>query len=139
MTQPVCHAIELLYLTLPNKKIKNGNRGGLDSYPYFYVKLYNVNKNSSNHLLISNNPNTEFASYKIPMTLVLRQETFFTLRDSKCVQVFKFQPEQSIHFTVTLPNGEPIEFEEQDYFSPNPADPYLQISASFSMRRIDGI
>jgi len=137
MTQPVCYAIELLYLTIPNTLVLNGNRGNLDSYPYFYVKLYNENKNSSNHILYSNNPNTEFATFKIPMTLTLSREKFFTLRDSKCVQVIKFQPEQAIRFTVTLPNGEPIQFQTPDYLSPNEPNPYLQLSASFSIRRIE--
>lgn len=138
MTQPVCYSIELLYLTLPNTTILNGNRGYLDTYSYFYVKLYNENKNSSNHILYSNNPNTEFAIFKVPMTIVLRDEQFFTLRDSKCVQVIKFQPEQAIRFTVTLPNGEPIIFSTPDYYSPNVPNPYLQISASFAIRRLDG-
>jgi len=137
LTQPVCYAIELLYLTIPNTLVLNGNRGNLDSYPYFYVKLYNENKNISNHILYSNNPNTEFATFKIPMTLTLSREKFFTLRDSKCVQVMKFQPDQSIRFIVTLPNGEPIQFQTPDYLSPNEPNPYLQISASFSIRRIE--
>lgn len=137
ISQPVCYAIELLYLTIPNTLVLNGNRGNLDSYPYFYVKLYNENKNSSNHILYSNNPNTEFATFKIPMTLTLSREKFFTLRDSKCIQVIKFQPSQSIRFTVTLPNGEAIKFQIPDYTSPNEPNPYLQISASFSIRRIE--
>lgn len=136
MTQPVCYSIELLYLTIPNTTILNGNRGELDDYPYFYVKLYNENKNSSNHILYSNNPHSEFATFKVPMTIVLRSESYFTLRDSKCVQVIKFQPDQAIRFTVTLPNGDPIIFSNPDYYSPNEPNPYLQISASFAIREI---
>lgn len=137
MTQPVCYSIELLYITLPNTTVLNGNRGYLDDYPYFYVKLYNENTNSSNHILYSNNPNSELATFKVPMTIVLKSEQYFTLRDSKCVQVIKFQPEQAVRFTVTLPNGEPIIFSTPDYVSPNQPNPFLQISASFALRRID--
>lgn len=137
MTQPVCYSIELLYITIPNVKVKNGNGGFLDNYPYFYVKLYNENANSSNHILYSNNPNTNFATFKVPMTLVLRNEVYFTLRDSKCVQVIKFSPDQDIHFEITLPNGEPLVLDTPDFNSPNAPNPFLQISASFAIRRID--
>lgn len=136
--QPVCYSIELLYLLLPNVNIKSGYGGTFSKYPYFYLKLYNEGNNHANKVLYSNNPNSQSALFKVPIGLNLNSETFFTLKDSKCIQVVKFRPTDNLRFTLTFPNGEPVIFTQSDNFSPLSPNPFLQISATFAIRRIDG-
>lgn len=132
----VCYSIELLYVTIPNQITKNSPGGPLDSYPYFYVALYNEGNNHSDSILFSNNSNARMALFRCPMPLTLSTELFFTLKDSKCIQVVKFKPDSDLRFKILLPNGEPINFQQNDTVSPALPNPKLQISASFSIRRI---
>lgn len=136
--QPVCYAIELLYLILPNVTLKCGHGGTFNDYPYFYVKLYNEGNQHTGQTLYSNNPNSQTALFKVPIGLNLTTERFFTLKEAKQIQVVKFKPDQPLRFTVTLPTGEPIVFDKADDMSPYPPNPFLQISASFAFRRLDG-
>lgn len=137
MSNPVCYSIELLYLMVPNKILKSGYGGTLDKYPYFILKLSNVETQYSDHALYSNNPNEKSALFRIPMPLTLRSETFFILKDSKCIEVVKFRPDQSLKVELLLPNGDPIIFKTTDNISPEAPNPLIQISASFAIRRID--
>jgi hypothetical protein len=136
--QPVCYSIELLNLTIPNQVIKTGYGGTLDKYPYLYLYLYNEGVSHSNNILYTNNPNALSVMFKIPLGINLNTETFFTLKDAKMINVCKFNPNQSIHFKLTLPNGDPIVFKTDDNISPLPPNPLLQISGTFAIRRIDG-
>lgn len=134
---PVCYSIELLYLMVPNQLLKSGYGGTLDKYPYFILKLSNVESQYSDSVIYTNNPYEKSAMFRVPMPLTLRSETFFILKDSKCIEVVKFKPDQSLKFELLLPNGDPIIFNIDDELSPCPPDPLLQISASFAIRRLD--
>lgn len=133
---PVCYSMELLYLMVPNQILKSGYGGTLDKYPYFILKVSNVEMQYSDHILYSNNPNERNAMFRVPMPLTLRSESFFILRDSKCIEVVKFKPDQSLKFQLLLPSGQPIIFKTDDNVSPEAPNPFLQISASFAIRRI---
>jgi hypothetical protein len=135
MNQTVCYDIELMYLILPNVFISNGSAGTLDDYPYFYVKLYNINSKPSATQMITNNPNSIEALFRVPMSVNLLDQAFFTLDVSNPPQTISFKPDDSLHFSVCLPNGEPIQFREQDWLSPGAPNPFLQISATFSLTR----
>ncbi len=135
MNQAVCYNIELINLILPNVEISNGNAGFMDDYPYFLVKLYNLNSKPLNPLMYTNNPNAKECLFKMPMHLYLKDENFFTLDKCKAVQQITMKPDDSLHFSVCLPNGEPIVYKYSDYFSPSEPNPFLQISASFVLKK----
>ena len=137
-SQPVGYAIELLYLIIPNVSIKSAYGGTFSNYPYLYVTLFNDGNMHTGQTLYSNNPAASKALFKIPIGLNLKQEIFFTLRDAKQIQVVKFVPDQALRFSINFPNGEPVIFETPDNLSPLAPNPFLQISATFAIRRLDG-
>jgi hypothetical protein len=134
--QVVCYEIELMHLVLPNVYILNGSAGMLDDYPYFYVKLYNASSKPSAIRMITNNPNSREAIFSVPMDLNLTSQSYFTLSTTNPIQQMTFKPDDNLHFSVCLPNGEPLEFRENDWFSPSSPNPFLQISAVFSIKRV---
>ena len=134
--QVVCYEIELMHLVLPNVFILNGSAGRLDDYPYFYVKLYNTSSKPSATKMITNNPNSREAIFAAPMDLNLTTQSFFTLNTTNPIQQMTFKPDDNLHFSVCLPNGETLQFRESDWFSPGSPNPFLQISAVFSIKRI---
>jgi hypothetical protein len=137
LNQAVSYSIELLYVMLPNQLLKSGYGGTLDKYPYFIIKFFNADNQYADNVIYTNNPNEYGALFRVPMPLTLKSETFFILRDSKCIQVVKFKPDQNLRFQILLPSGEPIVFATDDNKSPSAPNPFLQISASFAIRRID--
>lgn len=134
--QVVCYEIELMHLVLPNVFILNGSAGKLDDYPYFYVKLYNMSSKPSSTKMITNNPNSREAIFSAPMDLNLTSQSFFTLKTKNPIQQMTFKPDDNLHFSVCLPNGEPLQLRDNDWFSPASPNPFLQISAVFSIKRI---
>ena len=135
MNQTVCYDIELMYLTIPNVYISNGSAGTLDDYPYFYVKLYNLNSKPSATQMITNNPNAREALFRVPMNIQLKEQSYFTLDTTNPPQSISFKPDDSLHFSVCLPNGELLQLKDSDWFSPSPPNPFLQINATFSITR----
>jgi hypothetical protein len=136
MNQPVCYEVELLNMTLPNVLFENGNRGFMDQYPYFYIKLYSTDSKPGQSSMITNNPNAKEALFRMPMHLYLKDESFFTLDKCKSIQQITMKPDDSLRFTICLPNGEPIILRDADYFSPAPPNPFLQMSATFKLTRM---
>jgi hypothetical protein len=134
--QVVCYEIELMHLVLPNVFILNGSAGKLDDYPYFYVKLYNMSSKPSATKMITNNPNSREAIFSAPMDLNLTSQSFFTLNTKNPIQQMTFKPDDNLHFSVCLPNGEPLQLRDNDWFSPGAPNPFLQISAVFSIKRV---
>lgn len=134
--QVVCYEIELMHLVLPNVFILNGSAGKLDDYPYFYVKLYNISSKPSATKMITNNPNSREAIFATPMDFNLTNQSFFSLTAVNPIQQMTFKPDDNLHFSVCLPTGEPLQFRDSDFFSPGAPNPFLQISAVFSIKRV---
>ena len=86
--------------------------------------------------MYSNNPNSIDALFKVPINLYFGVQSFYTLKDCKQKQTIQFNPVKDLFYALTLPNGEPIQFVEQDTMSPNPPDSLLQNSALFSIRKV---
>lgn len=138
--QSICYTMDLLYITIPNILTLSGYGGTLDKYPFLYLHMYNEGAvMRSDGVLYSNNIAAKGATFKIPLGLNLRQETFFCLKDAKCIQTVKFKPDLPIRFKLTLPNGETVKFSTADNFSPYEPNPLVQISATFAIRRMDGV
>ena len=132
----ICYSIELTNLILPNIEILNGSAGFCDDYPYYLVKLYNLNSRHQQPASITNNPNAKDCLFKMPMHVYLKDENYFTLDKCKQIQQITFKPDDSLHFSVCLPNGEPIQYKYPDYISPSDPNPFLQISASFLLKSV---
>jgi hypothetical protein len=136
--QPVCYSIELIHLTVPNQTMASGYGGTLNNYPYLLLQFYNEGNKHADKVIYSNNPNEQTCLFKIPLGLNLSHETFFTLKDCRMIQVAKHKLDQPLRFRLTLPDGSPIIFATADNVPPESVNPFVQISASFAFRRIDG-
>ena len=55
---------------------------------------------------------------------------------SNMIQTVKFKPNDSLRFSVYLPDGRQFETVYDDYLSPYPPNGSLQIEAMFGIRRI---
>lgn len=135
-----CHEIELLNMILPNKIVKNGNGSRLTYYPYLYVEFTNITSPTSNgsNIIYSNNPNSKKCIFKATMDDIPNPLTspFIKIDGDGMLQTIKFKINDNLKFVVRLPNGEPLEFDEQDTITPVEPDPYSQISALFSVRQL---
>lgn len=101
------------------------NGGTIDQYPYYYVCLYSDIHKDNIQSLLSNNPNTSYATFRVV--------------DGRCdmVPIIKFLPNDTFHMTILLPNGETLRFIQRDNVSPKEPNSRLQISALFEFIRMD--
>jgi hypothetical protein len=137
-SNPACYEIELLKLILPNVDLVTGSR--IAFYPYVLVQFTN-SSNTVAHLkfiLESNNPHASDASFVCSIDDVTNPivSSFVKIDGNGMTQTMKFVPNQDISFRVYLPNGEPFEPVEKDTIPPLPTNRIIQISCSFSFRKI---
>lgn len=135
LNSQVCYNVTFIGISIPNVILKNGYRTYPGNYPYFYVHLYNSNPKVGGTNLYSNNPNSELASFKV-ITYLSRSDNNFLIYVVPEIQTIAFKIDQALYFSLTLPNGEPVEFETPDYASPQIPNPLLQISATFQVERL---
>ena len=89
-----------------------------------------------NQPMFSNNPNSSLALFKVPINEYFGDTSFVTLKDSKTRQIVRFETNQDVRFTVSLPDGTVLQYAEEESFSPLAPNPFLQINALFSVRKI---
>jgi hypothetical protein len=139
--QAVCYRFTLISLVIPALNLIVGNGGSIRNYPYLYVKLYSATSQSTTNTIYSNNPNSTNAVFKVPVEafqyLSVGLNEFITLNNINMTQTVKFKPNDSLHFGVTLPNGEYLQFVEKDNYSPLSPNPFVQITSLFEIERID--
>jgi hypothetical protein len=136
---PGCLKIRLVNLIVPNAYIANGYGGTLQNYPHLYVELYSEKGQTNNNTIISNSPAAERALFKIPVTY-LQNNSFLALNNSFMTQSIGFRPNDTLHFTLKLPSGEPVIFNPLNpntfapgYNFPIPSDPLSQVQAVFEI------
>ena len=134
--QNAYYEIELCWLSLPNIVLNVGYGGTLDRYPYVYVSLYNEGRRLYNQPMFSNNPNSTLALFKVPINEYVGDTSFLTLKDSKSKQIVRFETNQDIRFTVTLPDGTVVGYNKVDTTSPLEPNPFVQVNALFSFRKL---
>jgi hypothetical protein len=136
--QTVCYEIALINLTLPNVMLTTGSR--IAFYPYVYVEFANTTSPSgaSQNIIYSNNPESGKALFIAAVTDVVQPiiSTFVKLDGGSMVQTVKFKPNDSLRFSVYLPDGTPFTPVDQDILSPYRPIGTLQINAVFSIRRL---
>lgn len=139
--QPVCYRCSLVYLVIPYTTLASSYGGNITNYPYVYVGLKNIIANGDDQPIYSNNPNSKNAVFKVPIEVPqyvgVGQNQFVTLDNFGMTQTIKFKPNDSLQFFVTTPDGQYIQFAQQDTLSPLSPNPLLQISALFEIERLD--
>ena len=156
--QAVCYSVRLTSISIPfiirsytdsnfveadeKALIDVANGGTIDQYPYFYVCLYSDIHKDNMQSIVSNNPNTSYALFRVPVSSgdtpgakKIMSQTCFS-RCDMC-PVIKFLPNDTFHMTVLLPNGEVLSFVQKDNLSPKEPNYKLQISAMFEFTRLD--
>ena len=133
--QPVCYKITLLGLSVPTATIKNGWKSQVRDYPYFYIKLYNSSQKTGGSNIYSNNPASHLALFKV-VPYLSRSEFNWAVFAIPEPQVVSLKIDESLYFEVTLPDGEPIIFDQPDWISPSCPNPLLQISGTFLLERL---
>lgn len=134
----VCYEIQLLSLTLPNTTLSSGNGSRIAFYPYVYVELSNFSTGSLKNIIYSNNPNSTKMLFRVPVDNVTTPllSSFITLDSTGATQTVKFKPNDNLMFSVRLPNGELFKTKIPETISPVEPDPLIQISATFSIKRL---
>lgn len=136
--ETVCYEISLVALTLPNVPLASGSRVAF--YPYVYVLLENaVNGGGSmKNIFYSNNPSTSRALFVAPVTDTSDPEgtPYVRITGFGITQTVKFKPNDALHFKVFMPDGTLFQPIYSDDMAPLPPNPYFQVRAVFSIRRI---
>lgn len=137
LNQPVCYEVALLRLVLPNVTLKTGSR--IAFYPYVYVELKNVTSPSSTsqNIIYSNNPESGRALFIVPARdMVMPVNSQFVKLVGRMRQTIKFRPNDTLRFSVYLPDGTLFLPYQDDLPSPYEPNYRLQINAVFAVRRI---
>lgn len=136
--ETVCYEIALVALTLPNVPLASGSRVAF--YPYVYVLLENATNGSGTmkNIFYSNNPPTSRALFVAPVTDTNDPENtpYVRITGFGITQTVKFKPNDALHFKVFMPDGSVFQPIYSDDVSPLPPNPYYQVRAVFSIRRI---
>ena len=137
VNQAVCYDVELIELILPNIPLLDGPIVAF--YPYVYVELKNVSSpdGAASSTIYSNNPPSNRAFFIVLITDISQPttSTFVKLSCSTTSRI-KFKPNDSLQFSVTLPNGDYVSPVYPDNFSPYPPNPDLQIHATFGLKQV---
>jgi hypothetical protein len=137
MNQTVCYEVALLRLVLPNVPLRTGAR--IAFYPYLYVELSNITSptGASRNIIYSNNPDSGKALFIVPVRdMVLPVNSHFVKLIGRTRQTIKFKPNDSLRFSVYLPNGDLFAPSQEDLKSPYDPNYRLQVNAVFAIRRL---
>jgi hypothetical protein len=137
ITQPAAYAISITQLSIPRQILKVGYGGYVSDYPYVLVQFSNANNHSSG-IMYGNTPAAENATFKVPLNASATTPYFLIAQNVNVTtpQVMKFFPGEAIKFKVTLPNGDPLQFETNEYFSPLAPNPFVQIGCMVAIQRL---
>jgi hypothetical protein len=132
--QAICYEMQLINLIIPNKLLYTANGGIPLNYPYLYVGL-SPESSPIRGVLWSNNPNAMTALFKVPIDDYNLIKPFLILSSSNMAQTVKFKINDTLKFSVYLPNGELLQY-TPDTVSPLPPNPMLQISCVISIKML---
>lgn len=136
----VCYEVELLNLVLPNSELAVYKGALIAFYPYVYVELRNVDASGGGlkNIIYSNNPSSTSMLFRAAIDDVPNpiNSTFIKIDGDGAVQTIKFKPNDNLHFSVHMPNGELFRTTLPENYSPHEPNPRNQISAYFSLKRV---
>jgi hypothetical protein len=132
-----CYEIRINSLTLPNAILNVFTGGNIAFYPYIYVELSSDSLHGKNmNNLYSNNPNNFKALFKIPIYDTTNPYSRPFVIVSSDPQVVKFNPCEAIKIAIRMENGELFNTVLEETYSPLPPNPYCQIRALISIRKL---
>ena len=138
--QATCYEVQLLSVSLPNLPLDTTIGGLIAFYPFVYVELSNVTAPSASGpgQLYSNNPNATRALFRCAITQISAPEiaAFVKITGNGAVQTIKFKPNDNLRFRVFFSDGKTFQNEIKDNVPPLEPNPFVQVSAQFSIRRI---
>lgn len=136
----VCYEIELLNLVLPNATLAVAGGGLISFYPYVYVQIRNIDASGGGlkNVIYSNNPHATNMLFRAAIDDVPNpvNSTFIKIDGDGAVQTIKFKPNDNLRFSVHMSNGEIYKTTLVEGFSPHMPNPFAQISALFSIKRV---
>lgn len=147
---PRCTEVTLANITIPAYlPLANKTSGYIFDYPYIYVAFYTEGNRSYNQPIMSMNPYTEKALFKVTISPNASIDTtkFITLNTGITSQTVYFKHNDTFRFEIILPNGEIVKFNPA-YFNfitgiftyflglgfPIPSDPKANVQATFHVR-----
>ena len=136
-----CVSINLVNLILPNLPLLDGYHGTLQNYPYLYVAVYSERSQPYTNVIVSNNPASNLALFKVPVTY-LQGLSYLTLGYTGMSPNVSFRLDDDLRFRILLPDGEVLQFDtgtlSTSYVSgqPVPGNPISQVQAVFEVTRL---
>lgn len=133
--QSTSYRIELMSLSLPTAPLRTGVN--INNLSHVYVELTNLSSASAgvSNVIYSNNPSARQAIFRATIVSA-SQSPFVALIGDKAVQTVQFKPNDNFRLTVRLPDGQVFAPLALDNASPLPPNPFLQVSALFSVQRL---
>lgn len=136
LEQEQCYKVTLLNLVLPNAILASGAGGKIAFYPYVTVRLHQETGASATRIvnnIITNNPNSRGISFRCPIDDIAdpEQASFIKLNSDGQLSTIHLKPNDDLHFSVHLPDGEIFRTSLSDTPSPEIPNPFAQISAIF--------
>ena len=136
----VCYEVRLSNLIIPNYVLLSGNGGRAAYYPFVYVELSNVSSTGARlkNTIYSNNPHTTNVIFKLNIYDIQNplSTPFVRISGDNVTQTIKFKPNDNLYFKLTLPNGDLFKTGLVEKYSPAAPNPFGQISAIFSFKRL---
>ena len=136
---PTCISISLVNLIVPNLPIIGSYGGTIQNYSHLYVALYSEKGITYNNPIINNSPAADRSLFKVPITF-LQGISFLTLGYTGMIQTVSFRPNDTLHLSIFLPNGDILNFSSTNpftyfdgYIFPIPSNPLSQIQAVFEI------
>jgi len=142
--KPPMYRLKLSDLIMPNLPVANGYHGRLSDYSHIYVAINNDQGASFSNIFLSNNPYSNQALWKVPMSQFSNSMPFLYFDGGDIEQVVRFRPDQNMRVTIWLPNGQILAFQDQSptFFFPGlyfPIDnnPFAQVTFTIGITRIN--
>ena len=141
-SQMSCYELSVINLILPNIKIESSAAGALvSSLPYVFLEISNetLPSGGNHNQIFSNNPFANKATFICSISDVNNPNIakFIKISSDGSTQTIKFSPFDNLKFRISLPNGETFKTQQTDFFVPNIANPELQITMLFQIRKIE--
>ena len=132
------YQVELLDVILPNKILNCGFGSRIAFYPYLYIQLSNISSTGNKNIIYSNNQTANSMVFRVPIYDVQNpiSSAFVKLDGDGMLQTLNFKPNESIYFSVLLPNGDIFKVVEEEKYGPYSPNPDIQISALFSFKKV---
>lgn len=137
VSQPICYAIQLLAISIPNQLLSSGY-GTAQNYPFLIVYIGNE-PTENNQTIYTNSPVFPSATYRLYVnapTNTSQSFAVFTNQSATSIQSVTILINKPWRLTITDSYGNILSFIKQDNKPPLPPDPLLQITCTLAISRL---